>query len=40
LGEDVDLRVQLARSRLYSMDSAEIPEEMRSRMGHIIDLSG
>jgi transcriptional regulator with XRE-family HTH domain len=40
LGEEVDLRAELARSRLYAMDSTEIPEEIRSRIGHINDLSG
>lgn len=39
LGEDVDFRAELARSHLYPMDSAEIPEEIRSRVGHIGDTS-
>lgn len=39
LGEDIDFRAELARSHLYPMDSTEIPEEIRSRIGHIGDTS-
>lgn len=39
LGEDVDFRAELARSHLYPVDSPEIPEEIRSRVGHIGDTS-
>jgi transcriptional regulator with XRE-family HTH domain len=39
LGEKVDFRAELARSHLYPMDSTKIHEEIRSRIGHISDLS-
>lgn len=39
LGEDADLKAELAKSHLYPMDSEDIPEEIRSRIGHISDLS-
>jgi transcriptional regulator with XRE-family HTH domain len=39
LGDKVDFRAELARSHLYPMDSTEIHEDIRSRIGHISDLS-
>lgn len=39
LGEAVDWRAELARCRVYATDSAEIPEEIRARIGHISDPS-
>lgn len=39
LGEDVDFRAELSRSHLYPLDSPDIPEEIRSRIGHIGDSS-
>lgn len=39
LGADIDFRAELARSHLYPMDSPDIPEEIRSRIGHIGDTS-
>ena len=39
LGNDVNYRKELARSHLYPVDSPEIPEEIRSRVGHIGDTS-
>jgi transcriptional regulator with XRE-family HTH domain len=39
LGEGIDLRAELARSHLYPLDSKDIPEEIRSRIGHIGDTS-
>lgn len=39
LGAGVDYRAELVRSHLYPMDSMEISEEIRSRIGEISDLS-
>jgi hypothetical protein len=39
LGEKIDFRTELALSHLYPMDSPEIHQEIRSRIGHISDLS-
>lgn len=39
LGEKADPRRELAACQVYAMDSPEIPEDIRSRIGNISDLS-
>jgi len=39
LGDDADIETELAACQVYAMDSPEIPEDIRSRIGNISDLS-